>query len=248
MAPCARAVGQPPPGGLTSGVAERVLLIEDDPSILRGLELNLGIEGFEVRTAETGARGLKLALEWRPDLVVLDIMLPELDGYEVCRRLRAAGARVPVIILSAKGAEMDKVMGLDLGADDFVTKPFSLHELLARVKAQLRRARTPGGASEIVRFGLIEADFARGEVKRDGAVVELTAREIRLLQYLVSREGRVVTRQMILDAVWGEDYFGTERTVDNFITRLRQKLDPGEEPAHLLTVRGMGYRFSRDSR
>ncbi len=229
-------------------MADRVLLIEDDRNILRGLEINLGIEGFEVRTAENGARGLKLALEWRPDLVVLDVMMPEMDGYEVCRRLRASGARVPVIFLSAKGAEMDKVMGLDLGADDFVTKPFSLHELLARIKAQIRRGRSPKDDPALVSFGKVEADFARGEVRYGGAVVDLTAREFRLLQYLVSREGRVVTRQMILDAVWGEDYFGTERTVDNFVTRLRQKLDPAEEPQHLLTVRGMGYRFTRDSR
>jgi DNA-binding response OmpR family regulator len=144
--------------------------------------------------------------------------------------------------LSAKGTEMDRVHGLDLGADDYMTKPFGLHELLARVKALLRRSRPPA-AEKVIPFGEVEADFAAGEVRRRGVPVEMTARELQLLQYLISREGRVVTRQMILDAVWGEGYFGTERTVDNFITRLRQKLDDPDEPVHFMTVRGMGYRF-----
>ena len=147
---------------------------------------------------------------------------------------------MPIIILSAKGSEPDKVMGLDTGADDFVTKPFGLAELLARIKAHLRRGR-PAPATAL-RFGDVEADFAAGEVRRGGAPVEMTARELQLLQYLAKHEGRVVTRQMILDSVWGENYFGTERTVDNFITRLRQKLDE-DEPRHFFTVRGMGYRF-----
>jgi DNA-binding response OmpR family regulator len=151
----------------------------------------------------------------------------------------------PIIILSAKSAEPDKVMGLDLGADDFVTKPFGLAELLARIKAQLRRGK-PAPAPALC-FGQVEADFTAGEVRRNGETVEMTARELQLLQYLSRHEGRVVTRQMILDAVWGENYFGTERTVDNFITRLRQKLD-GDDPQHFLTVRGMGYRFRGDGR
>lgn len=228
-------------------MAERILLIEDDTSIAKGLELNLGLEGYTIRHVGDGPEGLRLAAEWKPDLILLDIMLPTLSGYEVCRELRRKHATLPILILSAKGGELDKVKGLDLGADDYLSKPFGLQELLARVKALLRRARAPQGNAG-VQFGDVEADFTAGEVRRAGALVEMTAREQKLLAFLVGREGRVVTRQAILDAVWGEDYFGTERTVDNFITRLRQKLDDPEEPRHFLTVRGMGYRFRGDAR
>lgn len=227
-------------------MSERILLIEDDPSIQRGLELNLGLEGYTLRCAGDGPPGLALAAEWKPDLVVLDLMLPTSSGYDVCRELRRRYPVLPILILSAKGAELDKVRGLDLGADDFMTKPFGLAELLARVKALLRRAKPP--TAEDVRFGDVVADFAAGEVRRGGELVELTAREQKLLQFLTQREGRVVSRQAILDGVWGENYFGTERTVDNFITRLRQKLDDPDEPAHFLTARGIGYRFRGDSR
>jgi DNA-binding response OmpR family regulator len=232
-------------------VPDRILLVEDDPSILRGLELNLGLDGYLVRTASDGATGLQLALDWKPDLLVLDIMLPAMNGYEVCREIRRRGSHVPILILSAKGTEMDRVQGLDLGADDYVTKPFGLQELLARIKALLRRSKPVGEKGEkgrVLTFGNVQADFTAGEVRRDGQPVEMTVRELQLLDYLMSREGRVVTRQMILDAVWGENYFGTERTVDNFITRLRQKLDHPDEPVHFLTVRGMGYRFKGDTR
>lgn len=228
-------------------VSDRILLVEDDASILKGLELNLGLEGYQIRTASDGPAGLLCAQEWKPDLVVLDIMLPGLSGYEVCRELRRRGSNVAILVLSAKGTEMDRVQGLDLGADDYVTKPFGLQELLARVKALLRRSK-PAPQGKLLLFGDVAADFTAGEVRRAGATVELTVRELELLKYLSSREGRVVTRQMILDGVWGENYFGTERTVDNFITRLRQKLDNPDEPAHFLTVRGMGYRFRGDSR
>lgn len=228
-------------------MSDRILLVEDDASILKGLELNLGLEGYQIRTASDGPAGLLCAQEWKPDLVVLDIMLPGLSGYEVCRELRRRGSNVAILVLSAKGTEMDRVQGLDLGADDYVTKPFGLQELLARVKALLRRSK-PALQGKLLLFGDVAADFTAGEVRRAGATVELTVRELELLKYLSSREGRVVTRQMILDGVWGENYFGTERTVDNFITRLRQKLDNPDEPAHFLTVRGMGYRFRGDSR
>ncbi|MFN7143270.1 MAG: response regulator transcription factor [Myxococcota bacterium] len=228
-------------------MADRILLIEDDASILKGLELNLGLEGFQVRTAMDGATGLAVALDWKPDLVLLDIMLPGMSGYEVCRELRRKGSNVPILVLSAKGTEMDRVHGLDLGADDYVTKPFGLQELLSRVRALLRRSKPPQ-TSKLFQFGDVTADFAAGEVRRGGVPVEMTVREMNLLQYLAGREGRVVTRQMILDAVWGENYFGTERTVDNFITRLRQKLDNPDEPVHFLTVRGMGYRFRGDGK
>ena len=224
----------------------RILLIEDDPSIARGLELNLSLEGHTTRHAADGPDGLHLAAEWKPDLVLLDIMLPTMSGYEVCRTLRQRDPLLPILILSAKGAEIDKVRGLELGADDFVSKPFGVQELLARVKALLRRARR--NDARVLRFGDVEADFEAGAVRRAGEVVEMTARELKLLEFLAAREGRVVARQAILDAVWGEDYFGTERTVDNFITRLRQKLDNPEEPQHFQTARGMGYRFKGDGR
>lgn len=226
---------------------DRILLIEDDPSIGRGLELNLGLEGYAVRWATDGPAGLALSTEWKPDIVLLDVMLPSMSGYEVCRELRRRAATLPILILSARGAEVDKVKGLDLGADDYLTKPFGLAELLARVKALLRRARPPG-RGDLLRFADVTADFSAGEVRRGGTPVEMTARELQLLSFLASREGRVVTRQAILDAVWGQDYFGTERTVDNFITRLRQKLDDPDEPRHFLTARGVGYRFKGDGR
>jgi DNA-binding response OmpR family regulator len=228
-------------------VADRILLIEDDASIARGLELNLSLEGYQVRAAGDGTAGLAAAQEWKPDLLILDIMLPGMSGYDVCRELRRRGSNVPILVLSAKGTELDRVQGLDLGADDYVTKPFGLQELLSRVRALIRRSRPPV-QGKVLAFGDVEADFAAGEVRRGGSPVEMTVREIQLLQYLASREGRVVTRQMILDAVWGENYFGTERTVDNFITRLRQKLDNPDDPAHFFTVRGMGYRFRGDAR
>jgi DNA-binding response OmpR family regulator len=227
-------------------VSEKLLLVEDDPSILRGLLLNFGVEGYEVRAAHDGPSALLLAAEWKPDLVLLDLMLPRMNGYEVCRELRKRGFHQPIVILSAKGTEPDKVMGLDLGADDYVTKPFGLKELLARVKAQLRRAK-PRAEGGVFRFGDVEADFAAGEVRRAGKLVEMTAKELQVLEYFRATEGRVVTRQMILDAAWGENYFGTERTVDNFLTRLRQKLDQ-PEPVHFLTVRGIGYRFRGDAK
>ncbi len=206
---------------------DRILLVEDDSAIARAVTLNLGLEGYEVRVAGDVARGFAEAQAWKPDLVILDRMLPGGDGLDVCRRLRGRGVPTPILILSAKGTESDKVEGLDAGADDYLAKPFGLQELLARVKALLRRARVDT-RPVAVRFGDVEADFAAGIVTRAGAPVDLTSRELQLLAFLIEREGRVLTRQAILDAVWGDGYFGTERTVDNFITRLRQKLDrPG---------------------
>lgn len=228
-------------------VPERILLVEDDPSILKGLELNLGMEGYDLRHACTGPEGVRVATDWRPDLILLDLMLPGIDGYEVCRQVRKAGLACPIIILSARGAEADKVLGLEIGADDFVTKPFGLAELLARVKAQLRRTRQ-AAPTGLLRFGDVEVDGVAGEVRRAGKPVEMTAKELKLLEFFTRREGRVVTRQMILDGVWGEEYFGTDRTVDNFITRLRQKLDSPDEPRYFQTVRGIGYKFRGDSR
>lgn len=220
-------------------MAQRILLIEDDASILRGLELNLQLEGYDVLTASDGQTGLELARAQRVDLIVLDIMLPRLNGYQVVQRLRQHAVDAPVILLSAKNAEVDKIMGLDLGADDYVTKPFSVGELLARVKAHLRR-HSP---STLKRFGEVEVDLAAELVRRGGELVPLTQKEFELLKLLIEREGRALTRDTILETVWGQGYFGTDRTVDNFINRLRVKLDVAGEPLYFLTVRGVGYRF-----
>jgi DNA-binding response OmpR family regulator len=219
-------------------VTANIVIVEDDPSILRGLQMNLELEGFSVRVATNGRTGLEMVRAGPVDLVVLDIMLPEMNGYEVCRRIRDEGNEVPIIVLSAKATEVDKVMGLDLGADDYVVKPFALGELIARINARLRR-REP--VSQI-RFGDVAVDFQSATVARGGKPIEMTARELELLRFMVDREGQVLTREVILEHVWGQNYFGTDRTVDNFITRLRQKLDD-EEPRHFLTVRGLGYRF-----
>jgi len=221
-------------------MAQRILVVEDDPSILRGLEMNLQLEGFDTVAVTDGRAALQAADD--ADLVVLDIMLPHLNGYQVCQRLRAAGSEVPIILLSAKSAELDIVRGLDLGADDYVTKPFRVAELLARVKAHLRR-HVP---STLFRFSDVEVDLDKKLVRRGGQIVELTEREYELLAFMVGAEGRALTRDAILSAVWGRGYFGTDRTVDNFINRLRQKLDTAGSPEHFLTVRGVGYRFVGD--
>jgi len=220
----------------------RILLVEDDASILRGLEMNLQAEGFDTITATDGREALRVAREEEFDLVVLDLMLPHVNGFQVVEALRQRGNDVPIILLSARSSEYDKVMGLDVGADDYVTKPFAVGELLARIKAHLRR-RSPQNR---VRFDDVEIDLERREVRRGGEIVPMTSKEYDVLAFLIGREGRPVTRDTILATVWGSHYFGTDRTVDNFITRLRQKLDDSEEPRHFLTVRGVGYRFVLD--
>lgn len=220
-------------------MSHRILVVEDDRAILRGLEMNLQAEGYEVETVTDGVSAITACKEKDFDLVVLDIMLPRANGYQVVQTLRQRHNDVPVILLSAKNSEFDKVMGLDVGADDYVTKPFGVAELLARIKAHLRR-RTP---DTVVRFGDVEVDLDRRVVRRAGEDVTLSSREFDLLELLISREGRPITRDAILVNVWGSHYFGTDRTVDNFINRLRQKLDTPGDPQHLLTVRGVGYRF-----
>ena len=225
---------------------KRVLVVEDDPSIAIGLRINLESEGYVVSLAEDGEAGLDMARTLEPDLIVLDLMLPKRNGLEVLHDLRAEGRTMPIIILSAKAGEMDKVAGLELGAEDYVAKPFSLAELLARVRAALRRAhagpppeRRPG-----IVFGDVEVDVAARNVKRAGAPVEMTAREFDVLVCLVNERGRVLSRDDIFRRVWGPKHHGTPRTVDNFIQQLRAKLevDP-QEPAYIQTVRGVGYRF-----
>lgn len=223
-------------------MSHHILIVEDDAAILRGLEMNLQLEGYEVSIAMDGKTGLQLAMERNIDLVVLDIMLPGLNGYQVVQKMRKHRADMPVILLSARSAEVDKIMGLDLGADDYVTKPFSLGELMARVKAHLRRH----APETLVRFSDVEVDFERDLVRKSGEVVQMSNKEYELLKLLIDREGRVLPRETILDVVWGHGYFGTDRTVDNFITRLRQKVDQPGTPRHILTIRGVGYRFVFD--
>ena len=227
---------------------ETVLVVEDDLAIVKGLETNLRYEGFEVLTAADGERGLELAVDKTPDLVLLDVMMPEMNGFELLRELRRRQIEMPVIMLTAKGEEMDKVRGLDLGADDYVTKPFALQELLARVHAVLRRKRRFDKQLDRVAFGRVELDFTSRTAAVAGRPVEMTEREFELLRFFLSREGEALDRQEILNRVWGYDYFGTDRTVDNFINRLRRKLEPDPEaPRYFLTVRGVGYRFVRDA-
>ncbi len=227
---------------------ERILIIEDDPSILRGLQLNLGMEGYTVRSAMDGETGLQLARTEHPDLVVLDIMLPRMDGLAVLREIRRDDGELPVLILSAKGQESDKVTGLHLGADDYLVKPFGLKELLARIDALLRRRRARGEtgvAKSVKRVGVMEVDLEARRATVEGKTIELTSREFDLLAFFITHPDRVHSREQLMEAVWGSRYFGTARTVDNFVARLRAHIgDDAENPRHLETVRGVGYRFN----
>ena len=224
----------------------RVLVVEDDPGIAEGVLLNLRLEGYDVRVAATGVAGLELCREWRPALVVLDLMLPLMDGMQLLRTLREEGNTVPVLILSARGDETDRLRGFRLGADDYVVKPFSLPELLARVAAMLRRVgerRAPAPA--LWKFGDIEVDTGTHEVRRAGAPVALRPREYDLLLALLRREGRVATRTELLHEVWSYEPDVVSRTVDVHVVELRRKLEPDpSHPRHLLTVRKTGYRLA----
>jgi DNA-binding response OmpR family regulator len=231
---------------MTSGNGKRhILIVEDDESITLGLEMNLRAEGYETSVAVDGESALARAVQGGIDLVVLDVMLPKMNGFEVLRMLRQRGVATPVVMLSARGAELDKVMGLELGAEDYITKPFGLAELLARVKAVLRRdgLRRPE-KPEVVRSGELEINSVTRDVLRAGAAVDLTATEFDILWCLVEASGRPLSREEILSQVWGPGHHGTLRTIDNFVLQLRTKLeaDPAE-PQHIVTVRGVGYRF-----
>jgi DNA-binding response OmpR family regulator len=221
-----------------------VLVIEDDGAILRGLRDNLVAESYEVITAADGAEGLRLSREKKPDLIVLDLMLPKLSGYEICKKLRDEGNRVPILMLTARGEETDRILGLDLGADDYVTKPFSIRELLARVRALLRRSEPQSPQLDRLTFGDIVVDFPQFEARKKGQLVEMTPKEFGVLQYLAAHPGKVVRREELLEEVWGYENYPTTRTVDNHIATLRAKLeeDPAQ-PQYLLTVHGVGYKF-----
>jgi two-component system alkaline phosphatase synthesis response regulator PhoP len=226
-------------------MAKKVLIIEDDPGISLGLKDEFESEGYAVITANDGEKGLEAAKNQKPDLIILDIMLPVLDGYEVCKRLRMEGNRTPIIMLTVKDKEIDKVLGLELGADDYVTKPFSLRELLARAKAVFRRTEAQSVDLSIYSFGQIELDFKKYEATKKGENLELTPLEFHLMKLLIQRKGEVLTRNDFLDGVWGEDNLSvSDRTVDSHIANIRKKLeeDPSH-PRHIISVRGVGYKF-----
>ncbi len=225
---------------------ESVLVVEDDPTLRLGLVKTLRSAGYRVETAKTGTEGVERATNEGFDLVLLDVMLPEKNGYAVCEELRAFDHDLPIIMLTAKGEEEDKIRGLKLGADDYVVKPFGVGELLARVDAALRRRRKRDVETSVVTIGAATIDFESFRVVRGEESVEMTAQEMKLLRFFLDHEDRLLTRQRILDGVWGSDYFGTDRTVDNFVNRLRAKLeDDPKAPRFFVTVRGGGYRFAR---
>jgi len=223
---------------------KKILVIEDEPQMRLGLRDNLELEGYEVETAADGDEGLLKAGTFGPDLVILDVMLPKKNGFDVCRDLRSKSNSTPIVMLTARSAETDKVLGLELGADDYVTKPFSITELLARVRAVLRRSGVQKPAADVIRIGDIEIDFKLHQARRGKQRLEFTAREFDLLRYFVLHTGQVVTREQILNEVWGYEEFPTTRTIDNFVAKLRQKIEKAPHaPEHILTIHGSGYKF-----
>ena len=228
-----------------------ILTVEDDPAILRGLSDNLRFEGYEVVTATDGETAYRMQRERKPDLIVLDLMLPRMSGLELCRKLRGEGIQTPILMLTARSEEPDRVLGLDLGADDYVTKPFSVRELMARVRALLRRSQSGeegvvdgAGLPDGLRFSDAEVDFRSYEARVGGKPVEMTRKEFAVLRYLASRAGEVVTRDDLLNQVWGFETYPSSRTVDNHVAGLRAKLErDASQPEHIKTVHGVGYKF-----
>jgi two-component system alkaline phosphatase synthesis response regulator PhoP len=222
----------------------KILIVEDEPNMVAGLRDNFEYEGYEVITAEDGIAGLGRALSDSPDLVLLDVMMPHLSGLDVCKQLKVKRPSMPIIMLTARGQEIDKVVGLELGADDYVTKPFSIRELVARVKAVLRRAQVLPREQERYIFGDVEVDLRGCQVRRGGKPVECSGMEFELLKHFLCHPGETLSRDRLLDEVWGYAHYPTTRTVDAHIVRLRHKLEPvPEEPRFFLTVHGMGYKF-----
>lgn len=226
-------------------MAKKILIVEDDPGISLGLKDEFESEGYVVLAADNGEKGWEAAKNQKPDLIILDVMLPILDGYEVCRRLRMEGNRTPIIMLTVKDKEIDKVLGLELGADDYVTKPFSLRELIARAKAIFRRTMAQSEDLGAYSFGQIELDFKKYEAKKRGKNLGLTPIEFYLMKLLIQRKGEVLTRNDFLDGVWGEENLAvSDRTVDSHIANIRKKLeDDPSNPRHIISVRGVGYKF-----
>ncbi len=221
---------------------ETILIVEDDPTMLRGLKDNFEFKGYKVITASDGEKGLEAALNAKPDLILLDIMLPKINGYEICRLIREQKLDMPIIMLTAKGEESDIVLGLNLGADDYVTKPFSIKELLARAAAFLRRAKKE--VQDIHEFGCYRLDISARRLTRKGKEIELSPKEFDLLAFFIKRQGRALTRDEILNAVWGYDCIVTPRSIDRFVTTLRDKIEPDpSKPVFIHTIRQIGYRF-----
>jgi DNA-binding response OmpR family regulator len=220
----------------------RILVVEDEPGIALGLEDDLRMEGYEVETVADGNLASRRACETAFDLIVLDVMLPGKDGFEVCRELRRHGLRAPILMLTAKAQEAEKVLGLEMGADDYMTKPFGTRELRARIKALLRRAGDSG--PDCYAFGEVEVDFPRAELRRHGRAIDLTPLEFKLLGLFIRARGRVLSREQLVDGAWGLGTFASERIVDNHIANLRRKIEPDPaNPRYLRNVRGLGYRF-----
>jgi DNA-binding response OmpR family regulator len=226
------------------GKLTKVLIIEDEPNMALGLKDSCEYEGYEVSVARNGKEGLDKATSESPDIILLDVMLPLMSGLDVCRTLRKQGIETPVLMLTARGEEMDKVVGLEVGADDYVTKPFGLRELLARMRALLRRSTRQVTEIESFAFGDVELNFRKFVASKSGELLELSAREFEILRYLIRHRGEIVTRDQLLDEVWGYDSTPITRTVDNHIAKLRQKIeqDPSS-PRHIITVHRIGYRF-----
>ena len=222
----------------------KVLIIEDEPNMVLGLKDSCEYEGYEVAVARDGKEGLEKASTEKPDIILLDVMLPLMSGLDVCRTLRNRGFEIPILMLTARGEEMDKVVGLEVGADDYVTKPFSIKELLARVRAHLRRSSKQLVELESFSFGDVELNFKKLTARKGGQALDVSAREFEILRYLIRHRGETVTRDQLLDEVWGYDSTPITRTVDNHIAKLRQKIeqDPSE-PRHIVTVHRLGYRF-----
>jgi two-component system alkaline phosphatase synthesis response regulator PhoP len=231
-------------GDARGATPSRILIVDDEPDMVLGLRDNFEYEGYEVLTAADGAAGLEKARAEKPDLVVLDLMLPRLSGLEVCKTLRGEGFDKPIVMLTARGQEVDKVVGLELGADDYVTKPFSIRELLARVRAVLRRAEGRRTRLRSYRFADLEFDFEAYKARRGGQPLEMSPREFELLRYVIERKGETVSRDQLLEDVWGYESYPSTRTVDTHIAKLRAKIgDSGSEPKYILTIHGMGYKF-----
>jgi two-component system response regulator VicR len=228
---------------------KKILVVDDEKPISDIIKFNLVKEGFNVEVAYDGDEALKLVYQYQPDLILLDVMLPKLDGFQVCRKVRESFS-IPIIMLTAKEEEVDKVLGLELGADDYITKPFGMRELIARVKANLRRmdlnVEVPADANNVITSSNLIIDLDRYEVKKDETIIELTLREFELLKFLATRENQIFTREQLLKDVWGYEYFGDIRTVDVTVRRLREKVeDDSSSPKFIMTKRGVGYYFRR---
>ena len=230
--------------GETANTMTKILIVEDESNMVAGLRDNFEFEGYQVITAPDGVAGLERALSDTPDLVILDVMMPRMSGLDVCKQLKAKRPSTPIIMLTARGQEVDKVVGLELGADDYVTKPFSIRELLARVKAVLRRAQPVPKDKELYQFGDVEVNLKSCQVSRQGKALDVSSKEFDLLKFFVCHSGEAISRDRLLEEVWGYDRFPTTRTVDAHIVRLRQKVEPTpDDPHFILTVHGVGYKF-----